>query len=388
MSKFFQRLSVLGAIILLPWTMTAQQLPNPSFEDWSGEKFDGKIQPASWHASNVEQVGFKFNFAHQEAGHTGNYSMMVQDQDVGAAGITETSPGYFSLGQPWVYLESITKISQATAGTAGGVSWKYRPDSMSVWIRRTGSNNDKEDFYLLYYAWSGTAVGNKFKGKNGNCTSVTKNDEESDVRLALDGNECGTATKANQIAEGMWRQKKTYSNWTKITVPIFYFNNDKPTKMNIIFSASNYPNFRANSGLYAGNSLYVDDVEMIYSAKIQKLYIGNDDKEWKGFDPNTEEIQTYSLGETATSIPAIFARRGAGSLTNARGTTVSFKGRLLEEGAGKEMQIVYGDLENKPTTITVKSEDGKSQMVYAPDNEFWALIEYLMVEHAQIAVDD
>ena len=364
MSKFFQRLSVLGAIILLPWTMTAQQLPNPSFEDWSGEKFDGKIQPASWHASNVEQVGFKFNFAHQEAGHTGNYSMMVQDQDVGAAGITETSPGYFSLGQPWVYLESITKISQATAGTAGGMSWKYRPDSMSVWIRRTGSNNDKEDFYLLYYAWSGTAVGNKFKGKNGNCTSVTKNDEESDVRLALDGNECGTATKANQIAEGMWRQKKTYSNWTKITVPIFYFNNDKPTKMNIIFSASNYPNFRANSGLYAGNSLYVDDVEMIYSAKIQKLYIGNDDKEWKGFDPNTEEIQTYSLGETATSIPAIFARRGAGSLTNARGTTVSFKGRLLEEGAGKEMQIVYGDLENKPTTITVKSEDGKSQMVY------------------------
>ena len=364
MSKFFQRLSVLGAIILLPWTMTAQQLPNPSFEDWSGEKFDGKIQPASWHASNVEQVGFKFNFAHQEAGHTGNYSMMVQDQDVGAAGITETSPGYFSLGQPWVYLESITKISQATAGTAGGMSWKYRPDSMSVWIRRTGSNNDKEDFYLLYYAWSGTAVGNKFKGKNGNCTSVTKNDEESDVRLALDGNECGTATKANQIAEGMWRQKKTYSNWTKITVPIFYFNNDKPTKMNIIFSASNYPNFRANSGLYAGNSLYVDDVEMIYSAKIQKLYIGNDDKEWKGFDPNTEEVQTYSLGETATSIPAIFARRGAGSLTNARGTTVSFKGRLLEEGAGKEMQIVYGDLENKPTTITVKSEDGKSQMVY------------------------
>lgn len=364
MSKFFQRLSVLGAIILLPWTMTAQQLPNPSFEDWSGEKFDGKIQPASWHASNVEQVGFKFNFAHQEAGHTGNYSMMVQDQDVGAAGITETSPGYFSLGQPWVYLESITKISQATAGTAGGMSWKYRPDSMSVWIRRTGNNNDKEDFYLLYYAWSGTAVGNKFKGKNGNCTSVTKTDEESDVRLALNYNECGTATKANQIAEGMWREKKTYSNWTKITVPIFYFNDDKPTKMNIIFSASNYPNFRANSGLYAGNSLYVDDVEMIYSAKIQKLYIGNDDKEWKGFDPNTEEIQTYSLGETATSIPAIFARRGAGSLTNARGTTVAFKGRLLEEGAGKEMQIVYGDLENKPTTITVKSEDGKSQMVY------------------------
>ena len=59
--------------------------------------------------------------------------------------------------------------------------------------------------------------------------------------------------------------------------------------MNIIFSASNYPNFRANSGLYAGNSLYVDDVELIYSSKIQKLFIKGKDgveKEWKGFDPN------------------------------------------------------------------------------------------------------
>ena len=160
MSKFLQRVLVCGAMILLPWAMIAQQLPNAGFEDWSGDKFDNKVQPKSWNASNVEQVGFKFNFAHQESGHTGSYSMMVQDQDVGAAGITETSPGYFSLGKPWVYVESLTKISEATAGTAGSINWKYRPDSMSVWIKRTGNNVDKEDFYLLYYAWSGTAVGN------------------------------------------------------------------------------------------------------------------------------------------------------------------------------------------------------------------------------------
>ncbi len=366
MSKFFQRVLVCGAMILLPTAIFAQQLTNAGFEDWSGATFDGEIQPRGWNASNVEQVGFKFNFAHREAGHTGSYCMMVQDQDVGAAGITETSPGYFSLGQPWVYLESITKISQATAGTAGSINWTYRPDSMSVWIKRTGSNTDKEDFYLLYYAWSGQARGDKFKGKNGNCTSVTKYDEESDIRQELDANECGTASPATpgQICEGMWREKKTYANWTKITVPIYYFNNEVPQKMNIIFSASNYPNFRANSGLYAGNSLYVDDVELIYSSKIQKLYIGARDKEWKGFDPNSTEIQTYSLGESATSIPQIYARRGAGSLTNAHGKTATFPGRYLEEGVGKEMQIVYGDLDNTPTTITVTSEDGSSQTVY------------------------
>ena len=361
MSKFLQRLFVLGAIFCLPWTMNAQQLPNAGFEDWSGATFNNAIQPKSWNASNVEQLNFKFNFAHREAGHSGSYSMMVQDQDVGAAGITETSPGYVALGQPWVYLESLLKITEATAGTYGGISWKYRPDSMVVWIKRTGNHTAEEDFYLLYYAWSGTAKGNQYKGKNGNCTSVSKIDEESDVRQALNYNECGTAEKANQIAEGMWREKKTYSNWTRMSVPIYYFNSDVPQKMNIIFSASNYPNFRANSGLYAGNSLYIDDVELVYSAKIQKLYIGSRDKEWKAFDPNSQDVQTYSLGESATEIPAIYARRGVGMLTNAKGTSVSFPGREL---TASEMTIEKGDLENKPTTITVKSEDGKSQMVY------------------------
>ena len=280
------------ALIATPSQLAAQQLTNAGFEDWSGEAFDGKAQPRGWNASNVTQFGFKFNFAHQEAGHSGNYSMMVQDQDVGAAGITETSPGYFSIGQPWVYISSLTAVSEATAGTTGGINWTYRPDSMVVWIKRTGSNVDKEDFYLLYYSWSGTAQGNKYKGKNGKCTSVDKTDEESDVRQELDGNECGTAVKANQIAEGMWREKKAYNAWTRIAVPIYYFNSEAPQKMNIIFSASNYPNYRANSGLYAGNSLYIDDVELVYTAKIQKLYIGG--KEWKGFDSNSTEVQNYS----------------------------------------------------------------------------------------------
>lgn len=129
--------------------------------------------------------------------------------------------------------------------------------------------------------------------------------------------------------------------------------------MNVIFSASNYPNFRANSGLYAGNSLYVDDVELIYSSSIQKIYI--DDKEWKGFDPTSSEEQTYSLGRSATQLPKIEARRGAGELTNARGTTVSFSGRVL---SGNEITITDGVIDGVPTTITVKSEDNSSQKTY------------------------
>ena len=347
-------LTVLGTI-----STFAQQVPNPGFEDWNGEKYDGQIQPTSWFASNVTQVGFNFNFAHREAGHSGSYSMMVQDQEVGAMSITEPAPGYFSLGHPWTYLPSISEIKKATAGTYGGINWKYRPDTMSVWIKRIGDNTDKEDFHLLYYAWSGTAKSSQYKGKNGNCTSISQTNEESDIRLALNANDCGTDQKANQIAEGWWRERKTYGEWTNIRVPIYYFNNDVPTMMNIIFSASNYPNFRDNSGLYPGNSLYVDDVELIYSSKIQKLYL--DGKEWKGFDPNSSEEQTYSLGRSATAIPTIKAVRGVGSITNAKGNTVSFAGREL---TGSEISITNGVIDGAATVITVKSEDGKSTTTY------------------------
>ena len=355
---YIKNLLTILFIVLSVCSASAQQLPNPGFEDWSGEKFNGEIQPASWNASNVEQVGFKFNFANRAEGHTGSYSMMVQDQEVGAMGITETAPGYFSLGKPWAYLEGLSTGS-ATAGTEGGINFTHRPDSMSVWIRRTGDNTDKEDFYLLYYAWSGTAKSSKYLNKSGGCTSTNRTNEESDIRLALDANACGTDQKATQIAEGMWRERKTYGNWTNIRVPIYYFNNDVPTMMNIIFSASNYPNFRANDGLYEGNSLYVDDVELIYSSKVQKLYVGG--KEWLGFDPNSSDEQYYSMGRDASSIPEIKAYRGAGSLTNARGGSATFPGREL---TSSEITITPGVLDGAATVIAVKAEDGSSTTTY------------------------
>lgn len=349
------------SILVLSLAATAQQVPNAGFEDWSAEPFNKKYpQPASWHASNVEQFGLKFNFAHQEAGHTGKYAMMVQDQEVGAAGIKETSPGYFSLGHPWVYIENLFKVKYASAGTYGGIEWKYCPDTMSVWIKRTGENVMKEDFYLLYYAWRGNARGDEYKNKIETCTRVTHINEESDIRLALDGNECGTTEKVPQIAEGMWRERREYSRWTNIRVPIYYMSNETPTMMNIIFSASNYPNYRANTGLYAGNSLYVDDIQFIYSDKIQTIKI--DGKVWKEFDGNTTKVQEYRLPASATAAPQrIECFRGAGSLTNAHGETARFQGRKL---SSNEVTITPGVINGKPMTISVKSGDGKTTRTY------------------------
>ena len=346
---------VLFAILFcIASNVTAQQVPNPSFEDWSGEKFDGNIQPKDWYGSNISQAGINFNLTNREAGHTGSYSIMVKDTEVGALGITELSPGYFSLGKPWSWIKDLN-TSTATAGTSGGINFQHRPDTMSVWIKRVGPHVDKEDFYLLYYAWSGTAKGNSYKAKGGGCSSVSQTNEESDIRLALDANECGTAQQANQIAEGMWREMKEYGEWTNIRVPIYYFNDDIPEMMNIIFSASNYPNFRAKDGLYDGNALYVDDVELIYSSKIDKLYIR--DRDWKAFDPNSAEEQIYSVGK-ATEIPSVFGVRGAGTLTNARGDKATFPGRKL---TSEEFKIVQqGAIDGDPMIIQTYAIDGSS----------------------------
>ena len=360
MTNFYLKQLLVTSFLILSSVLTfAQQVPNPSFEDWSGEKFDGNIQPKDWYVSNISQTvlgsSINFNLTHQEAGHTGKYSLMVQDTEVGVEGIAEeTSPGYFSLGKPWSYLEGIN-TSSATAGTSGGINFTHRPDSMSVWIKRTGPNTADEDFHLLYYAWSGTAKSSKYKNKGGGYTSVNQTNEESDIRLTLDGNECGTDQKANQIAEGWWRERKTYEEWTNIRVPIYYFNDDIPTMMNIIFSASNYPNFRANDGLYEGNSLYVDDVELIYSSKIDKLYIR--EREWKAFDPNSTEEQVYSVGK-ATEIPDVFGVRGAGTLTNARGTTVTLPGRRLGNDEFKIMQ--QGSIDGDPMIIQVNGINSRT----------------------------
>ena len=364
MSKFLQRILVVLTVVMLPMAILADdyQLPDPSFEDWSGAAFDGNIQPKYWHASNVEQspmgMSFKFNFAIQGEGRTGKYCIVAQDKEIGALGITETSPGYYSLGYGWQYVEGVN-VGSATAGTKGGYAFAHRPDSISIWIKRTGPNVDKEDFHVLYYAWTETAKGSSYKNKSKSCTSTTIEDEESDIRILLNGNECKTDKAGGQVCEGWWRERKTYGQWTNLRIPIYYINDNTPKKCNLILSASNYPNFRATDGLYDGNSLYVDDVELIYSSKIQTLKVGG--KEWKGFDPNSTEVQVYSVPEGTTTVPAVEAYRGAGSLTNPRGTTKDFPGRKL---TGSEITITNGTVGGTPTTIVVKAEDGSSTMTY------------------------
>lgn len=319
---------------------TAQQLPNAGFEQWNSS-WNGKPQPDGWNLSNVEQVGMKFNIGERTTdAHTGQYAVKCQDTEVGALGITAVSPSWVTLGTPWAYLEGLS-TSSATAGTYGGMSWSFRPDTLAVWVKRTSANMN-EDINLVYYSWHGTATNNKYGNKGGSCTEHSITDEESDI-CKSDYNECKTPSgDAVQVAEGWLRTRTNYNNWTLVKVPIKYFNNDVPTKMNVILSASNYPHKRANDGLYTTSVLIADDVSLIYSSEIYEIYF--DGVKYANFNKNKKEI--YYEVPVGKSLPEIVCKRS---------------GRKL---SGSEISIVNGVKDGAPSVITVKAEDGSSSSEY------------------------
>ena len=185
----------LSFLLMAGMGVQSQQLPDPHFENWS-DSFDGNEQPKDWHGSNVSQVGFKFTFLYKREGRTGSCAYTA-NQKVGAMGVTETAPGYFSLGRAWNKVEGID-TKTGTGGTEGGIQFKYRPDTLSVWIKRTGSGAGGEDFNIVFYSWQGTSKGTSYMSKGGSCKGSEHTNEECDIRQTTNGNQCSTSQYSRQ----------------------------------------------------------------------------------------------------------------------------------------------------------------------------------------------
>lgn len=331
------------------------QLPNAGFENWEYDalnQYENGQRPVNWNTSNIKKevasivAGANMVFPDPDA-HSGTYSAKAINTEVGALGITEISPAWFTLGTPWSYIDGI-KTGTATAGTDGGIAFTHRPDTMAVWIKRTSNGN--EYAHIVLYSWKGTSKGTSYKNKNGGCSSTTHYDEESDIRTQFDRNECDIAVNATQVAEAHWMSTEQFQQWTLIKLPIKYLTNDKPEKLNVIFSAANYPNKRATD-VQKNAALWVDDVQLMYSSKLDEIKIVRPgesiERPIAGVAPEiTEYSYSLGLGATATDIPEIRCYRA---------------GRLLDEN---ECQIVYASDLEQPSTITIYAEDGSSSTTY------------------------
>lgn len=355
-----RRTTLVALLTALNLTAFAQrQLPDSGFEDWSGEVFKHEDQPKWWHYSNVVQFGFKFNFAHQVAGRNGGKAVEVANTAMKVMGINGgTSPGYIALGQPWTFIPSLNKIPYATAGTYGGIAWSSRPDSVELWIKRTGPKWQEENFNIVFYMWAGTAYGTSYHSEAG-CSDIPEEfagvsggglvDEESDIRMRQNPNVCGHRVDAEEIGEAWLCERAEYKEWTKICIPVYYLNDLQPEKCNLILSAGNYPAGKSKKGINAGNSLTVDDVRLIYAATIDRIAI--DGKVFESFDPKSEEVQVCPWLKPNSKIEAW---RGTGQHRSVTGSIVEYPGRHITE---QEMNITRTEI----TTITVRSEEGKTK---------------------------
>ena len=355
MKKLYFLVALCSAMFTMHQAYADYQIPNSGFESWEYDalnQYEDGQRPVGWNTSNIKKTvigitaGANMVFPDGNA-HSGTYCAKAINTEVGAAGITEISPAWFTLGSPWSYIDGINTNS-ATAGTDGGMQFTHRPDTMLVWIKRTSSGG--EYAHMVFYSWKGTSRGDSYKNKNGGCSSTTHYDEESDVRSQFDANDCGTAVEATQVAEAHWMSTEQFTNWTPVKVPIRYLSNERPEKVNVIISAANYPNKRSNV-VQKGATIWADDLQLIYSSKVHEIRIVKPgetiERPIAGVLPELTEY-TYSLGQgaTAADIPEIRCYRS---------------GRRLDNN---ECQITYASELDKPSTITIYAEDGSSSTTY------------------------
>ena len=271
MKKFFTILSVCAALS----AQAQHQLPNGSFDSWKGscgstyQSSNGNEmrkrpgdEPTSWNGSSINQkVKVLWNVTKEETliykstGRNGS-AVKLQNKWVGAAGIGSNAPAFISFATPWVY--AVSSVSDCDGGVYGGMSFKYRPDAIKGWFKRTGGTGEKA--HIIAYLWKGTFQNNIKSSKSND----TKDDTERAVmgRVSSSGNGVRIASCDHTFTT------TTNNDWQEITVPLNYENNNVPEKLNVIISSGDYwdrNNVKENSVLEA------DDVQFVYYSELASL---------------------------------------------------------------------------------------------------------------------
>ncbi len=280
-----------------PFTATAQQLPNNGFKEWKGSCGTSESlgsttgmrqrpgdEPQGWNGSSVNQkvsiVTKQQELVYKSTNGVSGNCVQLKSAKVGALGIESTAPGYISFGTPWVY--AVTNLAKCDGGTYGGAEFKYRPDAVAGYFKRTDSNNEVS--HIIFYSWTGTFKSNI--GEKGNPTVIR---DDVDRAIMNRSNASFTSDSNGELvgsADYTFYSTKN-GDWEKIIVPIEYNNSNLPEKFNVVLSGSDY---WTRDNMEANTELFVDDVKLIYYSRLASLGLNNTPIE--GFDP---DIYSYSL---------------------------------------------------------------------------------------------
>ena len=323
--------TLFAAALAVTGTATAQQLPNGTFDgEWetcypnAGTDAVG-TQPTGWGASNVFQM-MSFELVTQGTDRTssdGNaHSVHMNNTFCGLAflQIGAAAPAYITLGDAWNYgdYQDLNSENDASdGGSYGGVEFTFRPDAISLWVKRThatsadaGTVNANEKATVLVYSWKGettSKVGIGLDMTNEGGTIIDMPNRDKDVLgMITDGvtksDDFELISKSENYIEG------DIEEWKQLTYPIEYLSDNAPEMINVVIASSDYFN-RPNLGV--NNTLDVDDVTLVYYSTLSALTIGgneialsNDTYNYEGtgsLQTSTDEVVATTKSQFATA---------------------------------------------------------------------------------------
>lgn len=281
------------ALLAVAGTVGAQQLPNGSFDEgeWGTctpftggayKKTCGKC-PVSWTISHVigaNGTGKKEVGSQEPNGNTGSAVKIYNTTTTGDNPV----PGYFTLGTTWSTAKVQTLVpmvvSDKDGGTFGGISFKYKPDALEFYFKRSITGENTRSSFIAYL-WNGTVTQNNVPVSSPAYGSPKKYNmpnrdifvlRKDDLTASCQGDKNPT-NPTHLIASLEEYTTETTDAWTKKTYEFKYndaYKAETPEFINVIFAASDYFN---SSNVTDGVSLSIDDVKLIYYKHLKSLTI-------------------------------------------------------------------------------------------------------------------
>ena len=246
------RIAIVVVLLLVPFLGCAQyQLLNPGFESWEGTSVNSR--PSQW--SSFPQADGSWAWAastaqhyHRNGGRPGtsgsSYLTIYSRSVLGIVANGNMTTGQIHAGS--TSASSSSNYNYTHRGSAYCHTFSGTPDSMYVWVS--------------YYAANASSQGSVRAYLHG----------DSDFR---DPNDCTTANLYCGKAVSQFSRTTTSAStptWVQQRVPFVY---DGTSSVNYVLMSMT-TNTTAGGGS-ANDSLSVDDIEFIYSAWLDSLYVND-----------------------------------------------------------------------------------------------------------------
>ncbi|MGI6320725.1 MAG: T9SS type A sorting domain-containing protein [Bacteroidales bacterium] len=212
----------LPLVFTITYSFGQTQIPNGSFENWTGEELDG------WTSTAEIDLGFFpisiSLLSSSDDAHDGDKAVRLDNSEVASF----TVPGVLTLGNVDV------DISSFSPKLDGGIPFQDRPKALTGWFKYLPQGPDSLLIYCILTKEN----------------AVSGVDTIGDVSLVYTG---------------------THSDYTMFTAEINYLSDDNPDLMNIIIASAGYT---GTADTYA----LIDDLKFAYEtsineAEVQNMYI-------------------------------------------------------------------------------------------------------------------